>query len=131
MIVLDTSGLYALLDARDPGHDQATEAANRRGGPFVLPAATLGEAAYLVETRLGPSVWATVLEDIERAAYTVDWRPSDIALIREVLVRMPDAGYVDAAVAVTATRLRAPVLSLDRRHFIPLSGLLRFPLEPA
>ena len=131
MIVLDTSGLYSLLDPRDPGHDRATEAADRRGTPFVLPAAMLGEAAYLVETRLGSSVWTTVLEGIERAAYAVDWRPNDIGLVREVLGRMPEVGYVDAAVAVTATRLRAPVLSLDRRHFIPLSGLLRFPLEAA
>lgn len=130
MIVLDTSGLYALLDARDPGHEAATTEASAAGAPFVIPAASLGEAAYLVESRLGGAAWRTVLADIERGAYLVEWRPADTGLVREVLERMPEAGYVDAAVAVSATRLRAPALSFDRRHFIPLAGLLRFELRP-
>jgi predicted nucleic acid-binding protein len=54
VITLDTSALYALLNRRDPAHVAAVQALSDDPGPYLVPAATLGEIAFLVEQRLGP-----------------------------------------------------------------------------
>lgn len=56
MITLHTSAIYALLNRRDRAHAAAVAALESDPGPYLVPAATLGEVAYLVEDRLGIKV---------------------------------------------------------------------------
>ena len=61
MITLDTSGLVAYLNVRDPYHDQVTVALQRERGPYIIPVGILAEIAYFIE-QLHPAVLNALLE---------------------------------------------------------------------
>ena len=65
VITHDTSALYALLNRRDRAHGAAVETLEGDPGPYLVPAATLGEIAFLVEERLGIGVLDLLLADLE------------------------------------------------------------------
>ena len=106
MITLDTSALYALLNRRDRAHEAAVQAFENDPGPYLVPAATLGEIAFLVEERLGIQVLDLLLADLESGAYTIDCGEADLGRTRELVARYADLslGYVDAAVIACAER---------------------------
>lgn len=116
MIALDTSGLFALLDARDDHHAQASEAIDFDGGPLIVAAGILAEIAYLIEHRLGHAVLDAFLADLEESAFTLDCGDRDLGRIRELVSRYADLplGFADAAVVACAERTGAPILSFDR-----------------
>lgn len=119
MITLDTSALYALLNRRDPSHAAAAAVLTSSPGPYLVPAATLGELAFLVEERLGLRVLDLLLADLESGAYTIDCGESDFGRTRELVRRYEDLalGYVDAAVIACAERSGGRVLTFDLRDF--------------
>lgn len=51
MITLDTSGLLAVLHRRDPDHVACRRVIEDDGGPFIVPAAILGEVGWFLEQR--------------------------------------------------------------------------------
>ncbi len=119
MITLDTSALYALLNRRDRGHAVAVETLNSDPGPYLVPAATLGEIAFLVEERLGSRVLDLLLADLELGAYTLDCGEADLGRARQLVRRYEDLslGYVDAAVIACAERSGGRVMTFDLRDF--------------
>lgn len=119
VITLDTSGLYALLNRRDRSHAAALAALDGDPGPYLVPAATLGEVAYLVEDRLGIKVLDLLLADLESEAYTLDCGEADLGRARQLVQRYEDLslGYVDAAVIACAERTGGRVLTFDLRDF--------------
>ena len=119
MITLDTSALYALLNRRDRGHAVAVETLNSDPGPYLVPAATLGEIAFLVEERLGSKVLDLLLADLESGAYTLDCSEADLGRARQLVLRYEDLslGYVDAAVIACAERSGGRVMTFDLRDF--------------
>lgn len=119
MITLDTSALYALLNRRDRAHAAAVAALESDPGPYLVPAATLGEVAYLVEERLGIKVLDLVLADLESGAYTLDCGEADLGRARQLVQRYEDLslGFVDAAVIACAERNGGRILTLDLRDF--------------
>lgn len=119
MITLDTSALYALLNRRDRAHAAAVAALESDPGPYLVPAATLGEVAYLVEERLGIKVLDLVLADLESGAYTLDCGEADLGRARQLVQRYEDLslGYVDAAVIACAERNGGRILTFDLRDF--------------
>lgn len=119
MIVCDTSALVTLVNRRDRDHARVRSAAEKTGGPYVVPAATLGEVAYFIEARMTLSVLETFLSDLETRRYALDAGEHDFARIRHTVRRYADLslGLVDAAVIACAERRGCPVLTLDRRHF--------------
>lgn len=119
MIVVDTSAMLALVDARERHHQAVAAALREAGPPFVVPAATLAEVAYLVERRLGSRAMDAVLADLATSAFLLDCGDTDLTRVRELATRYADLplGTVDAAVIACAERLSAPVLTLDRRDF--------------
>lgn len=119
MITLDTSALYALLNRRDRGHAAAVETLNDDPGPYLVPVATLGEIAFLVEERLGIRVLDLLLADLESGAYTLDCGEPDLARARELVRRYEDLslGFVDAAVIACAERSGGRVMTFDLRDF--------------
>lgn len=119
MITLDTSALYALLNRRDRAHAAAVAALESDPGPYLVPAATLGEVAYLVEERLGIKVLDLVLADLESGAYTLDCGEADLGRARQLVQRYEDLslGFVDAAVIACAERNGGRILTFDLRDF--------------
>jgi len=119
VITLDTSALYALLNRRDRGHAVAVETLNSDPGPYLVPAATLGEIAFLVEERLGSRVLDLLLADLELGAYTLDCGEADVGRARQLVRRYEDLslGYVDAAVIACAERSGGRVMTFDLRDF--------------
>jgi len=119
VITLDTSALYALLNRGDRAHAAAVEALNGDRGPYLVPAATLGEIAFLVEERLGIRVLDLLLGDLETGAYTLDCGEGDLARTRQLVARYADLslGFVDAAVIACAERSGGRVMTFDLRDF--------------
>ena len=119
MITLDTSALYALLNRRDAAHSAAVKALDSDSGPYLVPAATLGEIAFLIEQRLGMAALDLLLADLQSGAYTLDCDEGDIGRTRALVERYADLslGLVDAAVIACAERNGGRVLTFDRRDF--------------
>ena len=119
MITLDTSAIFALLNRRDGAHESAVKALEADRGPFLVPAATLGEVGFLVEDRLGVKVLDLFLEDLESGAYTLDCGDEDFARVRALVRRYADLslGCVDAAVIACAERSGGRVMTFDLRDF--------------
>jgi hypothetical protein len=119
VITLDTSALYALVNRRDRSHAAAVAAIEEDRGPYLVPAATLGEIAFLVEERLGIDALDLLLADLESGAFTLDCGETDLARARELMRRYADLalGFVDGAVIACAERSGGRVLTFDRRDF--------------
>lgn len=88
-------------------------------GPTLVPAATLGEIAFLVEERLGIRVLDLLLADLESGAYTLDCGEADLGRTRQLVQRYEglSLGFVDAAVIACAERSGGRVLTFDLRDF--------------
>jgi predicted nucleic acid-binding protein len=124
LITLDTSGLFALLNRRDPDHRRAREALLEDSGPYLVPAGILAEVAYLVERRLGVGVLERFVLDLESGALTLECGEEDLPRIRELALRYADLplGFADASVISCAERSGGGVLTLDRRDFDVVAG---------
>ncbi len=132
MLTLDTSALYALVNRRDPDHEAVREALLADGGPWLVPAAILGEIAHLIEARLGGRVLDLFLKDLEEGVFALDCGRERIGRARALAARYADLplGFADAAVAACAAENGGRVLTLDRRGFEVLAGELPLSLLP-
>ncbi len=134
MIVLDTSGHFAALSRRDSFHGTASALLRDEPGPRVIPAAILGELAYLIEQRLSIRVLDLLLFDIERGLFSLDLGAEDIPRVRELIRRYADLplGLVDAAVVACTERNGGRVLTADFRHFgvVAREGTIVLALAP-
>lgn len=119
MITLDTSGVLALLSADDRNHRQARSVLQQDRGPYIVPCAILGEAAFMLERELSPPALDAFLGDIESGGFTLDFDRRDLQRARILIKRYADLrlGFVDAAVIACAERNGGRVLTLDLRHF--------------
>ncbi len=119
LITLDTSGVFALLNRRDPDHERVKAALAADAGPYVFPAGILAEVAYLVERRLGANVLDAFLGDLERGGFSFDCGDRDFPRVRELVQRYADLplGCADACVVACAERNGGRVLTLDARDF--------------
>ena len=122
MIVVDTSGLIALLDAGEAEHERVRDAIDDDPGPLLAIDLVLAETDYLVLRRLGAQAERAFVAQvaggaIHREAVT----NGDFERAAEILDSYADheLGLTDASVMAVAERLGAPVLTLDRRHFAP------------
>ncbi len=123
MITLDTSAVFALLNRRDPAHQQVRQIVEDDPGPYLLPAGILAEATYLIEDRLGARVLDAFLNDIETGALMFDCGEGDWPRIRELVQRYANLplGAADASVVACAERTGGAVLTLDQRDFSVVS----------
>lgn len=119
LITLDTSGLLALLNRRDPDHEPVRQAFLEDGGPYLVPTGILAEIGYLVEQRLGLEVLDAFLADLEQRAFALEHTEEDLPRVRELVRRYADLplGLADATVIACAERHGGTVLTLDTRHF--------------
>ena len=126
MILLDTSGLFAALDASEPLHEPARASLLDDPGPFVLSPFVLAELDYLLTSELGPELELAFLDEVAGGAYELaPFAIEDVASARKTIERYRDLniGLADASVVLLADRYRTNVvLTLDERHFRALRG---------
>ena len=121
MIILDTSGLLAALDASEAHHERAAHALRSAEAPRILSPFVLAELDYLLSTRANSAVARAFLEEVARGAYRLEpFEATDIEAAVSVLERYPELGIglADASLVVLAGRHgTTDILTLDERHF--------------
>ncbi|HZD22352.1 MAG TPA: PIN domain-containing protein [Acidimicrobiia bacterium] len=134
-MIVDTSGLLAYFNRREPLHHEAVSAVEAADELIVSPY-VVAEVDYLVMTRHGVEAELNVLDELSGGAWVqAEFGDPEIRQARSVIARYPDQriGVTDASLVVLAHRHRThELLSLDRRHFDvirPLGGG-RFRLRP-
>lgn len=136
MILLDTSGLLAALDAAQESHPEAASSLRAARPPLVLSPFVLAELDYLLAARVGEAARASLLGEVERGAYQLEpFSAADVREARRIIGRYADQGIslADASIVVLAARHEVyDVLTLDDRHFRVLAaGRRHFRLLPA
>jgi predicted nucleic acid-binding protein len=137
LILLDTSGVVAALNRRQPQYGTVRRSLEASRPPLVLSPFVLAEVDYLLAERAGFDTQRIFLLDVASGAYELaPFDAADVAAAVEVIERYSDQkiGVADASIVVLAGRYRTNrVLTLDERHFralrTPAGG--RFTILPA
>ncbi|HEX5826271.1 MAG TPA: PIN domain-containing protein [Candidatus Limnocylindrales bacterium] len=126
MILLDTSGLLAAIDASQRHHRAAAAALRSAQAPLLLSPFVLAELDYLLATRVSAAASAALLEQVAAGVYQLEAvGADDVGAALEVMRRYEDLelGLADASIVVLAERRRVlDVLTLDERHFRAVRG---------
>lgn len=126
MIILDTGGLYAALDANESVHGRAVAALVAARPPRLLSPFVLAELDYLIGTRVGHDAQLALADEVARGVYQLaQLSADDIARARRLMDRYSDLriGLADASVVVLALEHKtADLLCTDERHFRALRG---------
>jgi predicted nucleic acid-binding protein len=126
VIVLDTGGLYAALDANEALHGRTVAALVSSAPPRVVSPFVLAELDSLIATRVGHKAQMALLDEVTRGAYQLDlFSSDDVGHARRTMERYADLGIglADASVVVLALRHRTlDLLCTDERHFRVLRG---------
>ena len=121
MIVLDTGGLYAAIDANEELHGRCVAALVAARPPRVISPLVLAKLDYLVGTRVGHEAQLALLEEVVRGAYRLEpFDAEDVDRAKRVMEKYADLriGLADASVVVLAQRHRTrDLLCTDERHF--------------
>ena len=126
MIILDTGGLYAALDANEALHGRAVAALVAATPPRVLSPVVLAELEYLIGNRVGHQAQMSLIDEVARGAYQLElFSSDDVGHAKRIMERYADLriGLADASVVVLASRHRTlELLCTDERHFRVLRG---------
>lgn len=120
-MIVDTSGLLAFFNRRQPMHGAAVAAVEAATDLIVSPY-VVAEVDYLVATRLGTQAELAVLESMASGSWTLaEFDTEDLRQARDVVARYGDldVGVADASQVVLAHRFRTrKILTLDQRHLV-------------
>jgi len=122
-VVADSGALYALYDSADRHHRPVREVVESLLGttPLVVPTAILAEVDYLLREFLGVDAELDFLDSLSAGSFSREpLTPGDLEACREIIAkyRQLDLGFADAAVMVTADRLKTNrILTVDHRDF--------------
>ena len=126
MIVLDTGGLYAALDANEALHGRAVAALVAATPPRVVSPFVLAELDYLIASRVGHQGQMALIDEVARGAYQLElFSSEDVGHAKRIMERYADLriGLADASVVILANRHRTlELLCTDERHFRVLRG---------
>lgn len=121
MLLLDTSGLLAAIDAGQRRHADCAAVIAGAAGPYLLSPFVLAELDYLLVARVSRRAQQELLSEVARGAYRLEsFDATDVQTVRQVIEKYHDLelGIADASLVVLAARHRLrDVLTLDRRHF--------------
>jgi predicted nucleic acid-binding protein len=137
LILLDSSGLLAVLNDREPLHREAAGALDHEPPPYVLSPFVLAELDYLLGHEAGPTAEIGLLRDVAAGSYQLaPFGAEDVGAATQIVERCRDLkiGLADASIVVLAERYGTTrVLTLDERHFRALrtTGGKRFTILPA
>ena len=134
-ILVDSGILYALFNRRDKWHEPATAMLSAGSEDLIVPAAILGETAYLLEERSQTSGVIELAGWLSQPRITVEGLlPQDLRRITVLMSKYPELGFVDSSVVAIAERMLVDTIATtDRRHFsgVRPSHAERFTLVPA
>jgi predicted nucleic acid-binding protein len=126
VIVLDTGGLYAALDANEALHGRTVAALVASTPPRVISPFVLAELDDLIGNRVGHEAQLALIDEVTRGVYQLElFSPEDLGHARRIMERYADLriGLADASVVVLANRHRIlDLLCTDERHFRALKG---------
>lgn len=126
MIVLDTGGLYAALDASEDLHGRCVAALAAADPPRLLSPFVLAELDYLIGDRVGQKAQRSLLDEVVRGVYRLEpFTADDVERAARIMERYADlaVGLADASVVVLAHRhATRDLLCADQRHFRTLKG---------
>jgi uncharacterized protein len=121
VILVDTGVLFATADRDDPDHAACDDLLAQYANELVVPVPVAVEAAWLIESRLGPAAETTFLRSVSSEEVILeDLTSADWARVIELVDRYADLplGTVDASVVAVAERLGVTqVATLDHRDF--------------
>ncbi len=121
MIVVDTSGLLALIDPVQHDHERVAAAVERERGPFLLSTFILAELDYLLSTRVSIDAELALLRRVGAGDYAVESFDDDEITAAAALIeryRGQGIGLADASIVILAARAETNrILTLDKRHF--------------
>jgi uncharacterized protein len=119
-LILDSSGVIALLNRSDDAHRRCVDAASTED-ELIVPPLILVEVDYWCRKAAAGTAFASFVADIDMGAYQLArLEMSDVVRAVELADTYAslDLGIVDASVIALAERLRVTrVLTLDRRDF--------------
>jgi predicted nucleic acid-binding protein len=119
-LILDSSGVIALLNRSDDAHARCVDVAST-DDELIVPPLILVEVDYWCRKADAGAAFASFVADIGLGAYQLArLEMSDVARAVELadVYASLDLGVVSASVVALAERLRlARVLTLDRRDF--------------
>jgi uncharacterized protein len=126
LILLDTSGLLAVVDDSQPKHHEAAAVLAAASPPRLLSPFVLAELDYLTAKRVGQAAELALLDEVGRGVYRLEpFSDADIADARAVIEAFAalEVGLTDASLVVLARRHgTTDLLTLDERHFRTLPG---------
>lgn len=126
MILLDTSGLLAAIDAAQPLHRRAAVTLGQSQGPLLLSPFVLAELDYLLGRRVGRHAQQGLLHEVAAGAYQLEpFSEADVGRAQKIIDRYADLGIglADASIVVLAERFSClELLTLDERHFRTVRG---------
>jgi hypothetical protein len=126
VIILDTSGLLAAIDASQRHHAVSVAALESAKGPLLLSPFVLAELDYLLAKHVGAHAQRALLDEVARQAYQLEpFDGEDVAESRRVMDRYEglSIGLADASLVVLAVRYGVTdLLTLDERHFRAIAG---------
>ena len=137
MILLDTSGLLAAIDASQEEHRAAVKALRDAEAPLLLSPFVLAELDYLLATRVSAAAEIALLEEVAGRAYQLEsFDASDVDAALDYVRRYQniELGLADASILALADKHSVwDVLTLDERHFRTVRGQRgrQFRLVPA
>jgi uncharacterized protein len=121
VIVLDTSGLLAALDADQRHHERARQVLAADPGPLLLSPFVLAELDDLLLERVGARAERALLDEVAGGVYDlVTFGVGEVAEAADLVGRYGELriGLADASVAVIAAAAKTTrLLTLDERHF--------------
>ena len=131
MIIADTGGILALLDADDRHHQTVRKAFEAEGDRWLLPWAILPEIDYLASRHLGVKVALAFGQDVASGVFRVEgYVGEDMRRGIGLQQKYPALrlGLVDSIVMAIAVRHRASaIVTVDARHFRAVSLNVRPP----
>lgn len=120
MLLVDTGIFVSVADRNEPRHLECVELFRGRGD-LAVTASVIPEAAWLIETRLGPGAEGLFLTLVTSSRFTiVDLNPDDYQRTIDLIATYADLGlgFVDASVIAMAERLGVTtIVTLNHRDF--------------
>jgi len=135
--VVDTSVIYALLDAGDSNHQAAAEWYTTADPVLSTTPLVLAEVDHLAGERLGTAAQSAFRQDLANGAYGIVWWNDAAHQCAEIAEQYRDlrVGLTDASLVALAARLgTTDIATFDERHFRamrPTSNHKAFRLLPA
>jgi len=121
VILVDTSGLLAAIDADQRHHAESARSLLAATPPRILSPFVVAELDYLLASRLGVGAELALLGEVARGAYEVAaFGNDDVRAAASVVERYREMelGLADASLVILADRYATnELLTLDERHF--------------